>query len=530
MNWFSRFFRAWNIDAVRPPWADRPSIYAFLATQAPNRDVSEIELPDAERVYAEGKIRFAAGAFDGVFGGADDQAQASIMAADVVDALKGVTRMSTDANASRLYDLVISRPALSYVDALLEAVVARSDWDSDRLYHVARWLASEAADRDAVKIGIALLGLFREADSSDVLMQLARHEEFTLYAIVALQNTANDWEIRLHEIAQSVRGWGRIHIIERLRETTNEHIQAWMLREGFRNAIMDEYTALTCARAGDLVTALELPNPDDALVAGASRILDAIVRGRGGPAPGIEDYEDGPRVLEVYLDIIGRREMTMQDYLTVRAIDEFLHDDDEQFGSAGERWKSVRVRLAMVADTILSRPDWPERIRERVEAEDADYHEAVTAARAIGVDTWDVAFRRLQRGLNEWWHVMQTDDRDRIERVVAFAETTLPLDQIAVGPDNQLGIGPGFEAHNALDFVLQDLRRFEEIGWRLVRTGMLSPVTRNRNMAARVLASWPRHTWPADANALLLEAIEREPDPDTRDYLEKVSRGGAEPE
>ena len=47
----------------------------------------------------------------------------------------------------------------------------------------------------------------------------------------------------------------------------------------------------------------------------------------------------------------------------------------------------------------------------------------VEAAKVFGIDTWDVYFERLQRGENEWYFAMQTDDPIRIDLVVSLAET-----------------------------------------------------------------------------------------------------------
>ena len=50
-------------------------------------------------------------------------------------------------------------------------------------------LASQSRARNAVKLGIALLGLVKGADNRDLLMTLGRHEEFTLFSAVALANS-----------------------------------------------------------------------------------------------------------------------------------------------------------------------------------------------------------------------------------------------------------------------------------------------------------------------------------------------------
>jgi hypothetical protein len=122
---------------------------------------------------------------------------------------------------------------------------------------------------------------------------------------------------------------------------------------------------------------------------------------------------------------------------------------------------------------------------------------------------------------------MQTDDPERINRVVRLAEERLPLAEIATGAAEELGLGLEYQAHSALDFVLQDLRRFPRKGWKLIRTGLLSPVTRNRNMALRALAAWERETWSNEAELLLRRALEVEPNTETRDSIRKVLKGEA---
>lgn len=109
--------------------------------------------------------------------------------------------------------------------------------------------------------------------------------------------------------------------------------------------------------------------------------------------------------------------------------------------------------------------------------------------------------------------------------MLELAETRLPLHDIASGASDELGLDPEFRFHSALDFVLQDLRRFPGKGWRLIRAGLQSPVTRNRNMAVRALAGWDREAWPAETELLLRQAVKAEPNDDTRRDMQKVLSG-----
>src|SRR5207237_8938078 len=126
----------------------------------------------------------------------------------------------------------------------------------DRLYELARSFVTEAPDREPVKFGIALLGLFRQPADQELFHTLGRHDEFTLFCAVALANASEDHDETLWKLARIGTGWARVHAVERLAQTENPAIKDWLLREGFRNSIMYEYLAGTCARARRLPAAL----------------------------------------------------------------------------------------------------------------------------------------------------------------------------------------------------------------------------------------------------------------------------------
>ena len=60
----------------------------------------------------------------------------------------------------------------------------------------------------------------------------------------------------------------------------------WLLREGFRNEVMNEYLAHLAATTGDLYTALLDPEPDEALLDGAGGIIDALCAAGGASLDG----------------------------------------------------------------------------------------------------------------------------------------------------------------------------------------------------------------------------------------------------
>ncbi len=527
---------AWSITNIASPWQNRPSIYWHIVNHLQDdacglKDGGE-ELPDEKLVRGDSEIGWAAGALDGVFGhhGGSDEA-VSKKARKILRAVRDLTVKASDENAARLYSLLVEDNTLGVVDSLLEAITTAEKLDYDRLQTIALWMAMEAADREAVKSALAILGLFQGGENRDVIMTLGKHEEFTLYAVVALQNTQNDPENALWQLAQHVRGWGRIHIIERLSETEDEYIKDWLLREGYQNEIMYEYTALVCAQTGGLYQALCQPAADDELLKGAGQILSTLITGRGGgPAEGIESYRDGAIATESYLRHLVDRDSNLEALVNADKIEQFLLDEECGIASLPEDtaadWISRREHLLASIKSIKSQSGWKEKTQTKLQSADRqEFWTATEAAQILGMDVWNFYFEKIKNGEDYWWNAMQTDDADRIDRLVEYAEQTFPLDEIAVGAGNELGLGERFQAHQKLDWVLQDLRRFPGKGWTLIKAGLQSPVVRNRNMAVNALAAWERKNWTNNAKAVLTTAYEVEPNGQTKELMKKVIDG-----
>jgi hypothetical protein len=524
-----RFFKQppWDIDTVTPPWGDRPSIYDYIAAHVQagrSFSSSEERLPDETEAAETVGFRWASGALDGVFGhhGAGDETQSAAEA--ILAELQAVTEKATNERAKRLYSLLSKCSTIDHVDALLPMITRSAKLQTDRVRAVARWLVTGAPDREPVKTAVAILGVVSHGEDRDLLTTLGRHEEFTLYSAAALQHSEAESEPLLWELAQHVTGWGRIQLIERLASTNDERIKAWLLRTGCRNDIMDEYTALICARTGSLVDALRQLDADKELVKGAGAIIAALIR--GGPAEGIEAYAEGPEATERYLRHLRSHEADLEDFNVVLTVERFLEEEPSKIGDFAADWQQRASAIGDHIRAIKERPDWHAKIQQGLSSDDRSvFWNAAEAAKAFGIDTWDVYFQRLQRGEDDWYFVMQTDDPRRVDRVVELAESRLSLDEIASGPSDDLGLGPAFKFHSALDFVLQDLRRFPGRGWRLIRAGLQSPVTRNRNMAVRALAAWDRKAWPPETELLLRQAVKAEPSDDTRRDIQRLLAG-----
>jgi hypothetical protein len=513
-----------------PPARAGQSIYEFVAAHldADGRLTPEGQaLPDETRVMT-GELRWAPGAMEGAFGhhGGGGQ-ETSRRAIDIGDLLLSASKTPSNRRLRHLYDAVCEDNALEVIDRVIERLIEMKA-DQAGLHQVGRWLAVSSVDRGAVKTGIALLGASDLGNDLEVVRVLGRHEEFTLYAAVALTNGLPDAQSELWALAKSVEGWGRIHCVERLAGTADPQIREWILREGFKNSVMYEYLAYTAATTGNLNGALRRDHVDRALLTAAGEIIAALIT--GGPAKDIDDYADGADAVEAYLALMLSRAESLDDFLTLTTIRRFLAQGENWDDRATRGWTATR-RKAFEAqcDRILSRDEWDDRIRVALLSEDhMEFNRADAAARDRGIDTFDLQVARIRQDplLGPWFRAWQQADRDRAGLLASMARELLPLEAIPTGPAKALGVGPEWRAHAALDWSLQALRDHPGVGPDLVLVGLQSPVTRNRNMSLNVLKKWPREQWPEGARLLVDRLATADPNQRTQDLASEILADG----
>lgn len=513
-----------NVNKLPKPWnADRPAIYGFIKEylgSAQEGLFNEVpQLPDDDVFYRGKKLRFASGGLDGIMGHHGSKGKQAELASKVHRLVRKIIMKPNRKNMIVFYELITKDETLSFIDELIILIGKDKILNFARLQQFAQWVAKEAPDRGAVKLAIALLGIFRGEQNTDIFETLGHHEEFTLYAVVALGNTLAEPELTLWNLAQKVDGWGRIHIVERLRKTQNEAIKHWMLRDGFRNTIMYEYLAYTCAMTGGLFVALEQPELDGALFEGAGDIIDALLR--GGPAESMMDYEDGAAATLLYLDHATKRNLDLGHFLIVQSIHDYIQRDNvKQIQARQPGWTDdIVAEIREKTSLILNRLEWKERALTALGTkillpEYGPFHTASQVAEKLGIDTWDYYFQRQKSGAGEEWHfLMQTTDGERIDKVIALAEALIPLEEIATGPSTELGLGQKFKHHRALDFILQELKDFPGKGWNIIKAALSSPTVRNRHLAVRALTTWGKMYWTDEIVNRIQEAFQKEPDP-----------------
>lgn len=369
-----------------------------------------------------------------------------------------------------------------------------------------RWMATNAPDREPVKIAIAMLGLFKGTDDRALFLTFGCHGEFSLYAVVALQNTLENADKDLWHIAQKLESWGRINAIKRLADTTDTDIKRWLVREGYKNNIMYEYTAYVAAVTGELANELASDTPEPAVLDGAAEILSALCS--GGPGESISAYADAPIAVARFLAHVQNGQVNVIRLEAVCSLRRYFKRAKNQAPWRDAEWQAALRQ----SEAILEHKPNVELISQALwHGERNEFWTARGVANALGIDTWDASLKQHMSGDEQWGALMQSKDPARIDRVIALAEKTLPLEAIASGPALLNGLGLAFIDHSAIDYIVQDLKLFPGKGWRLVLTALKSPVIRNRNMAVNVLEAWGKENCSAEARHEIEQALLHEP-------------------
>jgi hypothetical protein len=504
------------------------SIYEFIATRLdPAGRLADPVMALPDQVDELDVIGWMAGARDGVVShhlGADDAAERASRIADVFE------RAAARPHRRRLlslHDELDDEDVLGWLDRFL-AELGRRKTDRAAAHRLGRWLATAGARRAPVKVGIALLGITALDEDVNVVRVLGAHEEFTLFAAVAMTNGLAEPDAALWALAASVDGWGRIQCVNRLRNTDDPAIRSWILREGYRNAVMNEYLAYVAATTGGLLGALDDRHPDRDVLTAAGEILEALAR--GGPAEDLDDYEDGADAVERYLEHVTTRAETLVDFHAVDALRRFLERDDGWDDRSRRGWTATRREAFEARCTeILGRPAWRDLVNVSLQSDDpAERWRADSAASSLGIDTYPLHVAAIRRDPLDagWFRAWQQADGRRAEELAALARELLPLETVGTGAADALGLGAEWKVHAALDWTLQALRDHPGVGGDLLLIGLRSPVTRNRNMALMALGQWPRARWPGGARAAVELVAGGDPNERTRDLASEVLAGG----
>lgn len=530
MSFFRRFRKRNEIE--KPLWEDGDSIYQHISENLEPTSgrikKSAYKLPDEEKRFKPGELRFGGGSLDGIFVYHIRDSN-SKLAPEVAKLIHVIAKTGSYKSKLELYRILENDNLLWYIDESLEKAIGLGISADPYLHDFAKLLSTTSPDRGAVKFGISILGLIGDSSDLEIIRTLGKHDEFTLYCAVAISNFFKNPEAELFNLAQTVDGWGRIHLVERLVQTEDTTIKNWLIREGYKNRIMNEYLAYSCAVAGDLHQRIANQFIDEELFDSSGDIITALIN--GGPAEDIHDYEHAAVLINGYLKHFNHFSRNLYRYLVLRSIHSYLSDEDwDESNAADCGWsEDLRTQALRIIKDYSDQREWIELANQGLSSNDqATFEIAELAAQHLGIDTWKIHWERLNADpLNpsNWYQVMSQVDETRIDEIIIFAMKILPLDKIATGPAEEHGLGPSFEAHSCLQFILQGLRQYPRKGEKLIIAGLASPVISNRNFALRALSFWAKSDRSDELNRALREALSAEPSDNVRANIRKVLDG-----
>ena len=509
------------------PWKDYPSIFEHISANI--NSIGKLtekgdKLPDEDRRFEDGSLRWVSGGMDGAFGHLGGENQKIID--EVAELTKKISTGGKLSDKIALYNIVVEDNLMDFIDPTLEKIVELNIYPDPYLHSWAKWLAFESPDRGAVKFGIALLGLIRDKNDSDKLKILGKHEEFTLYVAVAISNTLENAEEHLWELAKYVDGWGRIQLVERLSETNDPNIKHWMITEGYKNTIMYEYLALICAVTGDLKFELLKANPSPEIIQAAGEIIGALIS--GGPAEDINSYKDAGDVVKLYLEHSLGKDNSLNQFLILNSIKNYASNQETNWNELSSNgWTDdLRANLLIDLHKELSDTKWFNIVNKKLNTtDDREFWEVDKTAEILGIDMWDVHWRRLNENPTEstlWYNVMKLANNGRIDLILNLATEKIPLNQISTGAQDNLGLGEEYKLHSCIDFIIQDLDKYPGKGEKLILGSLKSPVTRNRNMAIKALTAWGKEWIKKDIKLAIIGAEKVEPNIETKKNLQEL--------
>lgn len=513
-------------------WRTDNSILKFISSNLDkegNLSEEANDLPDEKK--DDEKIRFAPGLMDAMFG-ADDSDDSKKRIAELTKHLKRVASKGDKVSEQEFYRLITENEGvIGIIDDFSQRVVNDSLSIEPYLFNYAKDLATKTDKRNAIKFGIAILGLCQNKSVLNDIKILGLHDEFTVYATIAIANLSDNAESDLWELAKKVDGWGKIQLVDRLsRPELSEVIKDWLIYEGYKNSIMYEYLAYTCAINGDLHKKLKADQINHKLFKSASDIIEALIA-IDGPAEDITNYPFASQVIEDFIRHAKIQANDISDFNTLHKIKDFLTELKSNIGEQKENgWNQDIISncLIEIAEILNSR-DWKVAVYEGLKSNDnVMYWNAKHAAEKLEIDLWETVWTKLQEkplDSSSWYDVTHYSKPEHSDKIINFALKHLPLDEMATGARDSMGFGKNYNKFGSLDYVITFLENYPKKGEQIILTGLKCPVTRNRNMAINVLEKWKKENWSTEIEKEIRLLSEIEPNNDTKENIKQLLNG-----
>lgn len=513
-------------------WRTDASIYKFLTenlTEEGKLKDNAKDLPD-EKPLNENEVRWAPGLLDSMFG-AQDTIESKLKVEELVKLLKRISEYGDKRSEAKFYQLITgSDSIIGIIDDFLEKAINLSLPINPHLFEFSKDMAFKTNHRNSVKAGVAIIGVCKGKSVINEIKIVGLHDEFTLFSIVAISNISDDIVNDFWEIAKKVDGWGKIHIVERLAKMElPDTVKNWLIIEGYKNSIMYEYLAYTCAVNGGLHDALKQETVDTPIFKASAEIIAALIA--GGPAEDISHYKFASILIENFVRHAKVQANDVSHFIVLNQIKDFLTDlQNDIADQSNNGWtKDIISNCIIDIVEILNSKNWSElALLALTSSDNMTFWNGKQAAKMLRIDIWEIVWQKLKINPSEsslWYDVVNEAKSENVDEVILFATTVIPLKELATGPRDSLGLGPEFIKYQSLDYVITFLEQYPTKGEPIILTALDSPVTRNRNMAIKVLHKWGKNNWSESIAAKLEQLNEIEPNSSTKENISRVLNG-----
>jgi hypothetical protein len=240
-----------------------------------------------------------------------------------------------------------------------EHVVAAA-WraDQQQVRQTGRWLVTHSRDRCSAVIGLALLAAGLADDDIPLIrtLGLLSNQFGPLAGRALVRRRATE---ALLWLADRVKGWGRVYIVEALCDVDPCGARPWLLRRACDGDLMNGYFAGKVATAAYLHEAITSDDADDELIDQAGRVLLAMAN-CAGMGITLASYPPARAVIAAHRRHLARQAPTFRRWATTALLAGYLT------GSVGEDLidrnigfpAPERQRMADQYALILNREDW----------------------------------------------------------------------------------------------------------------------------------------------------------------------------
>lgn len=513
-------------------WRTDNSILKFLSSnldEKGNLFEKAHDLPDEKK--DDDKIRFAPGLMDAMFG-ADDSDDSKKRIGELTKHLKRVASKGDKISEHEFYRLIAENEGvIGIIDVFLQAVVNDSLPIEPYLFNFSKDLATKTDKGNAVKFGIAILGLCQNKSVLNDIKVLGLHDEFTVYATIAIANLSDNAENDLWELAKKVDGWGKIQLVDRLsRPELSEPIKDWLIYEGYKNNIMYEYLAYTCAVNGELHKKLETDEINYKLFKSASEIIEALIV-EHSPSEDITTYPFASQLIQDFIRHAKNQVTDISVFNALHKIKDFLTELQNDIGEQKENgWnQDVIINCLIEIVEILNSRDWKVAVYEGLKSNDnVMFWNAKQAAEKLEIDLWETVWAKLQEkplDSSSWYDVTHYSKPEHSDLIIRFALNHLPFEELGTGAKDSNGFGDNYNTHASLEYATTFLEKHPKFGEKIIQTALRSPVTRNRNMAIKVLDKWNKENWSTEIEREVRLLCEVEPNDDTKENIKRLLNG-----